>query len=122
MTESIVEKREYTFLWKIIGAYLAVILLNVLCNMFITENPLLVSAGGTGILGLVLIILYAVSLKPKLNQLVLLVVCIGINFWAVVAMTHDLAFKTLLAGVSVPLFLTLCGMWIYVKYAKIEIK
>ena len=122
MDESIVEKREYGFLWKIIGAYLAVVVLNVLIKQFLPENALLLSSVGTGALGVLLTVLYSISLKPKLNQFLLLVFCIAVTFGAVVFMTFDLPYKKILAGVSVPFFLTLCGMWIYTKYAKEEIK
>lgn len=122
MEESVVEKREYTFLLKIIGAYLFILALNVASKMYLGDHAFMVSAYGTGLLGLVLIILYSISLKPKLNQLLLLIACLGITFWAIVAMTYDLPYKKVLAGVSIPLFLTLCGMWIYVKYSKVEVK
>ena len=122
MEESVVEKREYAFLLKIIGAYLFVLALNIASKMFLGEDSFMISAYGTGLLGLILIILYSIALKPKLNQFLLFITCIGVTFWAIVAMTYDLPCKKILAGVSIPLFLTLCGMWIYVKYSKQEVK
>jgi len=122
MKESVVEKREYTFLWKIIGAYLSVVILNVLAKQVLLENALFISSIGTVVLGVLLTALYTISLKPKLNQFLLLVFCIAVTFGAILFMTFDLPYKKVLAGVSVPFFLTLCGMWIYTKYSKVEVK
>jgi len=122
MSESTVDKREFTFLWKIIGAYLFVLILNIVTKSYFPERSFTYSLIGTVILGLILVVLYIINLKPKFNQLLLLIVCISVTFASILFMTYDLPYKLWVAGVSIPLFLTLCGMWIYTKYSKIEVK
>ena len=99
-----------------------VLILNVLLKQNIVENSLLISSGATGTLGLILTVLYAISVKPKFNQIMLFILCISTTFSAIVFMAFDLPYKLILGGVSIPLFLVLCGLWIYVKYSKIEVK
>ena len=123
MEESNVEKREFGFLWNIIGGYLLLIVANVLIkNNFCHPLGLQLSAGFMGGLGVLLTALYAVKLKAALNQTLVFLVCIIFSFASIVFYIYDLSYKNIVGFISLPLVLILCGMWIFTKFSKTEIK
>lgn len=123
MEESNVEKREFGFLWNIIGGYLLLIVANVLIkNNFCHPLGLQLSAGFMGGLGVLLTVLYAVKLKAALNQTLVFFVCISFSFASIVFYIYNLPYKNIVGFISLPLVLILCGMWIFTKFSKTEIK
>lgn len=122
MDESKVEKREYGFLWNIIGAYLLLIAINVGIKTYVVDNALTVSVISMSAIGILLTVLYAVKLKAVLNQILVFLVCIGFTLGSMIPYIYDLACKNTVGFISLPLFLVLCGMWIYTKFSKTEIK
>ena len=121
--ESTVEKREFGFLWKIIAVYLTIIVANVLIknNVSCVNQALYISTGFMVVLGFLISILYAIKLKPVFNQLGVLIVCIAASFATIVFYVYDLPYKNILAFISLPLVMVLCGMWTYARFAKEEV-
>ena len=123
MEESTVEKREFGFLWKIIGAFLFLIATNVIIKEYLCPClGLYVSLGAMGGLSVLLTIIYAVKLKPALNQIILFLVSVNLTLASIVTFVYDLPCKKMVGFVSIPFVLFLCGMWIYTRFDKVEIK
>lgn len=120
--DSNVDKREFGFLFYIIIAYLVVIGINVgiktyNCSCVAAQISTFTMIG----LGFGFTMLYAIALKPKINQLILFIISIGLTFAAPVFYVYDLAYKNLIGFLSVPFILFLCGMWIFTRFAKEEV-
>ena len=123
MEESNVEKREFGFLWNIIGGYLVLIAANIVIKNYLCPClGLQVSAGFMGVLGVLLTTLYAIKLKAAVNQILVFIVCISFSFASIVFYIYELPYKSVVGFISIPLVLILCGMWIFTKFSKTEIK
>lgn len=100
--ESTVEKREFGFLWKIIASYMLLVGANILIKNLV-ECPCLasqVSAAGMAGLGILISVIYAIKLKPAINQLLLFILCIGTTFASIVFYVYNLPYKNVLGIIS----------------------
>lgn len=120
--DSNVDKREFGFLFYIIIAYLGVIGINVGIKSYNCSCVAsLISTFTMMGLGFGVTMLYALALKPKINQLILFILSIALALAAPVFYVYDLAYKNLIGFLSVPFILLLCGMWIFTRFAREEV-
>ena len=104
--ESTVEKREFGFLWKIIGAFLFILASNIIIKDYLCPSlSLYVSLGVMGGLAVLFTIVYAVKLKPAVNQLLLFLFSIQCGKLCLIIRSSPLGFS------GITFALLICFWW-----------
>jgi hypothetical protein len=123
MAENKQAKKEFGYFWQIILVFLALVGINLTIKYYVCDCiAWQVSFATMGGLLIGLTGLYFLKLKPKLNQIILFFLSCGFAFSSIVFFVYDLPYKKLVGGISLPLILVFCAMWLYTRFKDKEVK